>query len=730
MQGRRCGGNTLGRIVSARPGGSKVIKSPTIAEDAGERVTTVLKLLVFGSGTRRAGSNPARPCKIFHVKYREEVITMRLMSLTLNNFKGIRSFSLEPQGKDTNIYGDNATGKTTLADAFMWLLFDKDSQGKTNFEIKTLDKDGQPIHGLDHEVEAVLEVEGKKITLRKVYAEKWTKKKGAAKKVFTGHTTNYYVDDVPVKKKDYLDRIASIVNEDVFKLLTSPTYFNEQLHWQDRRRILLEVVGDVSDNEVISSSKELAKLPSILNGHDLEEFKKIIFNQRAKVNKELDRIPIRIDEVQSSLPDTSYINPQELESDIKKAKDAISEKHAEVQRLESGGEIAEKKKRLSEIETEIMAIDQEQRREYEEMVTPKQKELYAARGVRMQLEDTIKSLEQSINTSSETVKRHEKTMQNLRNKWHEINAEKFEHEDMEICPTCGQFIPQEQINEAKRKAFDAFNLNKAKRLEEIQKEGKQQKLQADELKVEIEDAKTELETAKSKLIEQDKTIEAISAEIERLQELSFKPSDNQEKQQKLQEKQKVTDDIASINSNLQGQIDDAKAELRQLEVALSTLEEGKYMLEQHEKGLKRIDELKAQEEKLAAEFERLEHELYLTEQFTKTKVKMLDEKINGKFKLARFKMFDEQVNGGITECCETMHQGVPYGSMNNAARINIGLDIINTLSEHFGFAPPVWLDNAESVVNILPTRGQQIRLIVSEKDKKLRVETSALKEAI
>ena len=171
-------------------------------------------------------------------------------------------------------------------------------------------------------------------------------------------------------------------------------------------------------------------------------------------------------------------------------------------------------------------------------------------------------------------------------------------------------------------------------------------------------------------------------------------------------------------------------EIDTLSGAITALEQAMARVEARKNGLKRIEELKAEERQLAAEYEELESQLYLTEEFIRAKVRMLEEKINNKFEMARFKLFNVLVNGGIEECCETMYDGVPYSNLNNGARLNIGLDIINTLAEHYGFAPPIWLDNAESVTDILQTKGQQIRLVVSEKDKQLRVETSPLKEAV
>ena len=224
-------------------------------------------------------------------------ISMKLDRLLLKNFKGIKHFELNPQGKNTEVYGRNGTGKTTLADAFNWLLFAKDTRGKADFPIKTHDKDGEPIHGLDHEIEGAFLLEtGKKLTLKKVYVEKWTKKRGSAeKKVFTGHTTDHFINAVPVNQGEYNAKIAKIIDENVFRLLTDPRFFNN-LHWEKRRKLLIEVCGDVSDGEVISSDEKLYPLSNILQDYNVEEYRKILKARRAEINKELEKIPVRIDE--------------------------------------------------------------------------------------------------------------------------------------------------------------------------------------------------------------------------------------------------------------------------------------------------------------------------------------------------------------------------------------------------------------------------------------------------
>ena len=135
----------------------------------------------------------------------------------------------------------------------------------------------------------------------------------------------------------------------------------------------------------------------------------------------------------------------------------------------------------------------------------------------------------------------------------------------------------------------------------------------------------------------------------------------------------------------------------------------------------RLNELSAKEKVLSAQYETLERELDLINRFTLAKVKMLEKRINKQFALAKFKLFDQQVNGEIIPCCETLYDGVPYNtSLNNGARINVGLDIIKTMSHYYGVTAPIFCDNAEAVTELLDTGGQQIRLYVS-RDKSLTV---------
>ena len=240
----------------------------------------------------------------------------------------------------------------------MWLLFNKDSQNRSDFEIKTLGPNGQPEHGLEHMVEAILELEdGQRLALKKVYQEKWQKKRGSATAEFTGHTTDHFIDGVPVKKKEYDEKIAEIADEEIFRLLTDPRYFNEILHWQKRRELLLEVCGDVSDAEVIASKADLSKLADILGNRTIEQHRKVIQSRRTEINRELEKIPVRIDEVKLGLPNVDDIsNAEELSNDIAKLREELKAKQEELAQAKAGGQVAEKTKELRLIEAQMMDL--------------------------------------------------------------------------------------------------------------------------------------------------------------------------------------------------------------------------------------------------------------------------------------------------------------------------------------------------------------------------------------
>lgn len=654
---------------------------------------------------------------------------IKLLNLKLTNFKGIKSFELKPNGQNIIVFGDNATGKTTLFDAFVWLLFDKDSHNQKDFSIKTM-VDGKVQHNLNHEVEAEFLVDNQILTLKKVFTEKWTKKRGSVAKEFTGHTTDYFINGVPRKKKEYTDKVDEIVDEDVFKLLTSPSYFNEQLHWKERRATLLSIAGDISDEDVISSNKNLTKLSEILGKRSIDDHKKVIAAQRKTINDELERIPIRIDEINRNMPNVEGLSQSAIKTLIDKLNAEIDEKNAKISDLRNGGGVNELKMQISDIDLMISKVRNEHEQQGQTEVYKLQAKVQEEESNVRLLNAEIENQKYLIELKKDKISELEKQANKKRKEWSDVNESTFEHEQECICPTCGQDLPQEQLDEARDKALNNFNRTKAETLEKIIKEGKSIKAQQLELIEQVEILERDLIKAQDQLEVKKADLEKIQTKLKEVQQEVKPIESNTTYMHLVGQKQELNEKIASILTDNQVAIKGVETEIIELKTKLLTAQENLAKLNTLEKSKERISELEAQEKSLAVEFERLEEELYLAEEFIRTKVNMLTDKINSKFKYARFKLFEEQINGGLTEVCETTYKGVPYSSgLNNAARINVGLDIINTLSKNYGVQAPIFIDNAESVTSLIDIESQIISLIVSEKDKELRVETKSISES-
>jgi DNA repair exonuclease SbcCD ATPase subunit len=656
---------------------------------------------------------------------------IRLLQMNLRDFKGVRHFSLEASGADASIYGDNAAGKTSLFDGFVWALFDKDSQNKKDFQIKTLDAEGRVLHGLSHEVEIVLSVNGKPVKLRKAFSEKWTKKRGSATSEFSGHTTDYFVDDVPVKANEYKDRVSDIVDEDIFKLLTNPAYFNEVLKWQDRRKILLEVCGDVTDGEVIASNRALADLPNILGTRSLEDHHKVIAAKRAEINKELEKIPVRIDEVRRGMPDIEGLDLKAIENTIAGLNLRIESKQNELNRVQTGGEVSVKEKQQRELESELLQIKNDVQAGAMDAVGAQRQIVSGLRTEVGELQTKIDDKRRVVANNEKAIADHKDTADRLRKRWTEVNAETFEHHHDANCPACGQSLPEDQMKAAHEKALATFNRDKSERLEQISAKGKAAAGEARTLEAANVNLLKDIADLEQRAWTKQNELQQAEAKLNALQGGMKNVEDDPRYIAKQQEIKVVQQEILKLRSANIGTLEQVRLDLVQLKNDLGLQEQRKALFAQKEAADQRIAELAEQEKVLAAEYERLERELYLSEEFIRTKVSMLEDKINSKFRLARFKLFQDQINGGVAECCETTYNGVPYSTgLNNGAKINVGLDIINTLAEHYGFTAPIFVDNAESVTKLIGTEGQQIRLIVSEHDKALRIEVENIAQEV
>jgi hypothetical protein len=647
---------------------------------------------------------------------------MRLLSLRLRNFKGIRDFTLDARGRDVGIYADNAGGKTTIFDAWSWLLFGKDSQNRADFEILPLGPDGKRLTEIaEAEVEAVVSTDPEDlgldpVTIKRIYVEK-RGQRGQQRGKMLGHETAYFINSVPLKEKDYKLRIAGLMDEGTFRMLTNPRHFNDHLPWQERRRILLDVCGDVPDSDVMASDPALAELPGILGKHTADECREIAKGKRADLNKRLAEIPTRIDEAQRAMP-AEVQAPAQLAQLRKLRTDKVADRDS----MKASGGVAEKTRELREVEGEILRLEnahtariagervEVQRKigELQALLGKDLAELAASQSANKEGWDLIQTWEKSLNALGE--------------QYRECATTPFTYPSDSVCPTCRRPLPEEYTSEARATALAAWNVNKSQELARLTEAGRQLKSRINEQKRRNSDLETEAYKIDTRISVTRAGIQVHQEEVAKLDQAALARPATPEYIALTKRKRQIEDAVTILQAGGKADTSEIDAQIANLDKQIAAVEAALAQIKQRQQLLARIEQLRAEQRTLAAQLEQVEKVLYLLDAFTRAKVAMLDSRINSRFSMARFKLFEQLVNGGVEPCCETLYQGVPWGGgLNNGAQIAVGLDIISTLAAHYKVSAPVWIDNREGALHLPKIAAQTISLYVSGPDKTLRV---------
>lgn len=640
---------------------------------------------------------------------------IRIYNLKLKNFKGIKELQIEFNGKDTNIFGANATGKTTVFDAFKWLFFDKDSNDRKDFNIKTLDENNNPIHFLEHEVEATLIIDGQDITFRKMLKEKWVKRRGQENQEFAGHETNYWIDEVPVKKKDYEEKINSLIPESLFKLITDPSFFNNVMSWKERRELLINISGsNITDEDILNSDEKFATLKENLQGRKIDDYKKVIVAKVKELNTEKEKIPVRIDELTNTLITEHNIDYNKLEEEKETLNQELHKIDLEMTDIQARAkENLKKADRLAIAKNELnnlkfkLETENSNKNSKEEIILNNEKTV---------LENSLRNSNKQLEELTFNIEKDQKRKEELYKQWDEVNNTKLEFDPNSfICPTCKREYETDKIEEMKQQFERNFVEHKESRKEEINKEGQSINKRIEESKENITKLKNQIEESTIKLSEINTKIEKLKNEKQEIEKFDVtKLPQYQEKLKELEELQKLVDNLVKEDT---AEIQNRKTSIME---QINNIDKQLNEKNVQERTAMRIEELKSEEENISQKIQELESQEFQIEEFIKTKVELLENAINSNFEIVKFRLFDTQINGGLIECCDTLVNGVPYSDVNNAHKIIAGLDIIKTLSRFYNMTAPIFIDNRESINDLCKINAQIISLVVTT-DPKLRI---------
>lgn len=637
---------------------------------------------------------------------------LRLRNIVIENFKGITLLMVNFADR-TVISGQNATGKTTIMDSFMWLLFGKDSQGKADFSIRPNDRDGKVIDNVVIKVTATLDADGREIVLTKTQEQNWVKKRGSEVAQLQGNVNSYEINEIPKTEKDYKAYISDLIGEDLFKLMTSPQAFTS-MKWKDQRAILLELVSEVTDQDVIATDDKFEALADLLANASVEDLTAKTKKALKELSKRQAELPARIDEASKGLIDADFAaceaQKADLEAKIKEleAQEGDASKTGEAM-AKLQNEITQKQAALGELKRKANELLVTSRREVQNRIDNAQSAF--ASEARRQAE-----LMTQISNKTDLLEYYRTLRQTLLTRHKETTAMQMDS-DACSCPMCGQSLPEEQ-REAK---IEEFHQKKEAALKEIVQTGKHTAADIIALEAEIKELTEQLEACKAGKIVQN------GRETKALEEMYSLPHEvdltgDKDYQAMLAEIRQLEGQARSMmdGTNYLDQIRRNKAALVAELDKVKTVLSGK---ENNQRVQDRINELQLEQRSLSQKIANQEKGLFLLEEFTKAKMDMLSTRINSKFKLVNFRLFETQINGGYKETCECMVGGVPFSSLNAGHRVIAGLDIISALQEIYGVTAPIFIDNAESIndFNVPNMDGQLILLKVSD-NKELKVE--------
>lgn len=638
---------------------------------------------------------------------------IKIKRLVLENFKCHRHLELDFGGEDRTIYGDNATGKTSIYDALTWLLFGKDSagNGEKNIEIKPLDANGNVAdHQAITSVEAELLCGGETVTLKRTYREVWGTKRGHSEAVYEGNTSEYFVDGVPCKKYAFDEKIKELVPEDVFRLLTSVEYFPNTLPWQKRRAVLFDMAGTRTDREIMAGAPTFAPLIDAMGKLSLEDYRKKLAAEKKGFTGVRDETPARISECQKTIDDLRDLGFAAARAEAKEQEEKQRDLSAQLVALDHNGAADGKRMEIRECKLSLDKLVMENNA-YRAQQLGNQPDAEAIRKQITMEQNRLATAKSLLERNISSLASYDKGIEDLRQEWITVNGEIFTGG---TCPTCGQELPFDRL----RKATDSFEARKQRRLDEITNTAnlrKQAKLEAEKRIQEQQYEVRERETHIAELEAQYQ--QAIAAKVEPVDMPGF-DSTAASIRGSIQELEKQLQEILGGTESERTRL---KTELSAVNAKLTSLRETIAKESVLEYSGKRIEEIREEAKNAAAALEAIEKMLFLTEEYTRFKARFVEDSINSLFSVARFRLFREQANGGLEERCDVVCDGVPYIGLNNGARINVGIDIINALSRHYGVTVPLFVDNAESVTRLTASGAQVIRLVVSENDKELRM---------
>ena len=648
-------------------------------------------------------------------------------SLSLLNFKGIRNLHVSFGENLTVISGRNAAGKTSIADAIMWVLFDVGYDGN-KLEPKTFDKNHEIIKEIPHEAELTLLVDGDQIVLKRSLSDAWKGDKCT-------NTYKYYVDGDVTTAGDFKKVVESICPDSVFRRISSATNFCS-LPWQKQRELLESLADQYTSQDITQGDERFDFVVEELKKKSIADLIHHIKYKRKEVQKQLDAVPVRLAELNKSLPEAQDWDA--LSAEKSNLNDKIVELANKMQAIRIGGadkvrydgilkkiEFSEKRKR--NMEQGAMNLATEQATKHQSDVITANIAVKKAQSLVDDLKATMRGYTESEIHAKDKKEECERKVVDINNRLDELSKSRWSwNAEDGICPHCGQPLPAEDVERIKKESKDRFNERKSNASKKIQEEFNGIQQEYTDAKNILEKLDNDRMVTTNQLVKANKTLK--EAEFKKLEVDAEKPKTYEQILAEKEEYQQVVKEIA----DLQAELDEPSASSDENTEMLVGLEKEREPIgirynevlellatkETYDRISELIEKAKQDKESYQNQLDELDEKLDLANEYNKKSCQLLEENVNGHFSYVKWSMFTQDLDGNMKPYCECYHDGVPYSRLNGAAKVNAGIDIANTFSRFYQVSAPMVLDECESVNDpIYSGEQQQIRLKVTTDDK-------------
>nr|DAR48683.1 MAG TPA: chromosome partition protein [Bacteriophage sp.] len=612
----------------------------------------------------------------------------------------------------TKISAMNGMGKSTIANAYMWLFFNCDYELRDNQTVRR-EVDGKTIDDVDVSVTAVIDMDGKEITAKKVQKRTYSKDGASCK-----DDNKYFINDVPKTLKDFNSYFELDMN--VWKMCTSVNAFLSQKP-ADMRSYLFSLVSEVTDVQVASSNKELKELVPLLEKYKAEELLAMNKATKSKVTKELPILDGQIMEKERDIQIKSDIDVSDLELLRNSLKDQIK---ANTEKQTNADRMMEE---CSKVQDEIMKLKFDlsglQNKANEKLISSSaeiRKTIADVMNVKRATETYISEAKRQIATCKDNVDILNRKRNYCAEEWKSVNSEQF-NEDTTICPTCGRKLATSKITSLR----NDFESKKKNRLDDITSKGMDCKSQIDKNNDRIKELEVELDKLQIQLDEADQRFEELNKKADS-QPTFVDISDTEEHkaiQDKIAEKEEYANKLSSsdIRAELKAQENDLRQQLAECEGEIA-----KSDTTADEERLSELKKKKLDMEQSKTDCEKI---LDLLDELEKTKNELLTDQINSHFFLVQWKLFDNAKNGNYKSVCIPMVDGksILTTMSNKGNRILGRIDICKSIQKISGINCPIWLDDTENLDTVNQSRvadmvdSQLIMLLVND-NKELKVE--------